>query len=158
MLEPIQAHIAQAALIDLDGTFLVEIGIFLVFAVMLNYLVVRPIVRTQQERRARIQGARIEAESMDLRAAQAYEDYQHQITEARKEALSEQRELRHHAEDRASRAIAKIRDEARRSLDASREVLEEDAQKTRVAMAPQVDVFARLIVQRLLSPSDGGVS
>ena len=153
MLEPIQAHLIQASLIDLDGTFLVQLGIFIVFAVLLNYLVVQPVLRAQQERYARMQGARIEAESMDLHAAKAYEDYQQRIAAARRDAMLVRDDMRKAAESASAKMLAQVREEAQRSVDSGREVLASDAEKVRMEMAPKVEEIAGAVADRLLPGS-----
>ena len=88
MLQPLQEQIVQAGLVDLDGSYVVQLAIFLVFGLILNLLVVKPLGRLQELRYARMEGARVDAEKMDLRAAEASASYQRQIDDARGAAVA----------------------------------------------------------------------
>ena len=154
MLQPLQEHVLQAGLVDLDGSFLVQLGIFLVFWMILNAFVVKPLGRLQELRYARMDGARIEAEKMDLRAAEANASYKGQIDEARSAAVSLREDARNRATEEAQIAVTAVRAEAEKNLAAGRAVLEESATKGREEVAAEVEVLANFIADQLLD-SDG---
>ena len=150
MLPPLQEHILQAGLVDLDGSYLVQLAIFMVFALILNFLVVRPLGRLQELRYARMDGARVEAEKMDLRAAEANASYQGQITEARTAAVSLRETARDTATSETQTKLDAIREESSKSLEAGRSLLAENAEKSRTELDQEVETLATLIANGLL--------
>ncbi|MGM0576574.1 MAG: hypothetical protein ACQEXJ_12665 [Myxococcota bacterium] len=151
MLEPLQDTVLQAGLVDLDATFVIQLGIFLVFAVLLNVLVVKPIMKAQQTRWERMEGSREEAEGMDLRAAEAAADYEKKIAEARRQAVAVRDELRREGEQESAAQLASVRSEAEKNLRTSRAMLEEEAAKVRGETDGVVKQLAKAVADRILS-------
>ena len=87
MLSSIEEQAVQAGLVDIDGTFVIQLGVFLVFFVLFSTLVVKPLIRTYRLRFDRMQGAREAAEEFTARAAAASSTYEAKIDEARKNAM-----------------------------------------------------------------------
>ena len=157
MIEAIHEPILQAGLVNLDPESLgIQFCIFIAFALMLNALVVQPMIRTHQARFARMQGARDEAEKMDLRAAEAHGAYQEQIGDARRAAVAIREELKADAESNAREALTQATDETSRTLDSGRAVLSEAVGDARPDLDGQVEELAQLIADRVLS--DGGTA
>jgi len=155
MLPSLQEHILQAGQVDLDGSYLVQLAIFMVFAVILNFLVVKPLGRLQEMRYARMAGARIEAEKMDLRAAEARNSYQGSITEARTAAVNLRESARDAATASVRTSVDAVKEESAKSLEAGRAVLSESADKSREQLEQEVEALATLIADELLSTKGG---
>ncbi len=147
--------LAAAGLVDLDASILVQLGIFAVFGVLLNVLVVRPMRKTQEARFARMEGARQEAEGMDLRAAEAHGEYEKNIETARQAAFAIRDEIRDGAESAATASVANVRSEASRLLAAGREELAASGEKARVDAEPTTRELAETIASHLLAGSGG---
>lgn len=145
----------HAGLVDLDASLLVQLGLFLVFAVSLNLLVVRPMMRTHEARFARMAGARKEAEAMDLRAAEAHGEYERRIGEARAEAVRVRDELKSAAEAAASEALQAVRDESARTLEAGRRDLHATGERARKDVEPVVRDLAEVLSRHLLTGTKG---
>jgi F-type H+-transporting ATPase subunit b len=157
MLQPLQEHILQAGLVDLDGSYLVQLAIFVVFALILNLLVVKPLGKLQELRYARMEGARIEAQKMDLRAADASASYRSRIGDARAEAVGLREAARDQATTEANSRVSAVRDEATRHLEAGREVLDQSAERGRADLEQEVEKLAAYIADRLLDAEGKGV-
>ncbi len=155
MQPSLQEHILLAGTVDLDGSYLVQLAIFMVFAVILNFLVVRPLGRLQELRYARMDGARIEAEKMDLRAAEAKTSYEASIAEARSEAVTLRDTARDDATALVRSKIDAVRGEASKSLETGRSLLNENAEKSRGEIDQEVEVLATLIADELLNAKGG---
>jgi F-type H+-transporting ATPase subunit b len=151
MLPSLQEHILQAGTVDLDGSYLVQLAIFMVFAVILNFLVVKPLGRLQELRYARMAGARIDAEKMDLRAAEARNSYQGNITNARTAAVSLRESARDAATATMRSAIDAVKGESAKSLEAGRTVLNDSAEKSRSQLEQEVETLATMIADQLLN-------
>jgi len=157
MLQPLQEHILQAGLVDLDGSYVVQLAIFLVFAMILNFLVVKPLGKLQELRYARMEGARIEAQKMDLRAAEANASYRSRIDNARTEAVSLRESAKEQATKEAHALIDGVRDESSKNLEAGRVVLGQSAEKGRADLEQEVEKLATFIADRLLDTDGKGV-
>jgi F0F1-type ATP synthase membrane subunit b/b' len=150
MLPSLQEHILQAGTVDLDGSYLAQLAIFIVFAVILNFLVVKPLGRLQELRYSRMAGARIDAEKMDLRAAEARNSYQGSISDARTAAVSLRERARDAATTSVRASVESVKDESSRSLQAGRAVLNESAEKSRDQLDQEITTLAALIADQLL--------
>jgi F0F1-type ATP synthase membrane subunit b/b' len=155
MLPSLQEHILQAGTVDLDGSYLVQLAIFMVFAVILNFLVVKPLGRLQELRYARMAGARIEAEKMDLRSAEARNSYQGSITDARNTAVGIRETARDAATATVRNSVEAVKGEATKSLEAGRAVLGQSAEKSRSQLEQEVESLATLITNELLNTKGG---
>ncbi|MGB0588239.1 MAG: ATP synthase F0 subunit B [Myxococcota bacterium] len=155
MLPSLQEHILQAGTVDLDGSYLVQLAIFMVFAVILNFLVVKPLGRLQELRYARMAGARIEAEKMDLRAAEARNSYEGSITDARNTAVGLRETARDAATSTVRSSVEAVKGESAKSLEAGRAVLSESAEKSKVQLEAEVQTLATLIADELLNTKGG---
>ncbi len=159
MLEPFQNSLHQniqaAGLVDLDGTFLVQLGIFLVFFLVLRALVVKPMVKAQEARYSRMEGARQQAESMDLRAAEAFTSYDKRMDEARKSAVTIREDLKREAAAERNRLTADVTAEVNQQLAAGQQRLDAQVAEVRAAMQREVEALATLAADRILRAEEG---
>lgn len=156
MLTPLQQELLRAGLVDLDGSFFVQLGIFALFALIINGLVLKPLGKVQELRFARLAGARAEAERMSAEADEASAQYRERMDAETAEAVAMRDALKEAAEQSARGDISAAREEADRTLTAGREVLAEQEASTRKEMQTSVDDLAEAIAHRLLSKGGGG--
>ena len=71
MNEILGSGLLTAGLVDLDGSLLIQLIVFGIFFLVLNMLVVKPMIAAHDARYEKMEGARKEAQSTDLRAARA---------------------------------------------------------------------------------------
>ncbi len=155
MLSALQVSLLRAGgPVDIDGTILVQLGIFVVFAVLLNVLVIKPLMAAQQTRYSRMEGARKDATSMDQRTADASADYEAKITAARQGAVSIRDDIRSEAESKASEMVTSVRQTTQETLSGELASLRDSADKTRAGLEAEAESIAAQIAERLLS--DGG--
>ena len=147
--------VRAAGLVDLDASLLVQLGIFAVFAVALNLLVVKPMARTHAARFARMAGSRQDAERMDLRAAEAHGEYSKKIAHSRQEAMALRDELRVDGEKAAAASVNGVRDEAVRTLTAGRQDLDKAAVRARADSEAVVRALADTIATHVLAGPKG---
>lgn len=158
MLDTLQRGILQAGIIDFDWSLVFVLVLFLVFWLALEALVVKPMRAAHEQRFERMAGARTEAERMDLRAAEAWADYQRRLGAARAHALTIREGLQSEAAERAAESLGAVRREAEGSLSAGRSVLAEAADKARVDIAPKVEELGVHIADHILSSPHGGTA
>ena len=94
--------------------------------------------------------ARVEAEKLDLRAAEAQANYRTQIQAAKSDAVAIRDEKKSAAEAVAREAIAAVRSEAEKSLETGRSVLADSEAKNRADVDAQVETLAVLIADSLM--------
>lgn len=150
MLESIQEPILRAGLVDLDATFLVQLALFIVFALILNKKIVQPMVRTHEARHDRMAGARAEAERMDLRASEAHTAYQTRLDAARGDAVQIRDGIRDEARRLADAELEAVRAELAAAQDKSRGELNTEAARVRASSDAVVEELAGVLATRAL--------
>jgi hypothetical protein len=76
MNEIFGSGLLNAGLVDLDGSLLIQLVVFGIFFIVLNILVVKPMIAAHDARYEKMEGARKEAQTMDLQAARARAEYE----------------------------------------------------------------------------------
>ena len=145
------SRMLHAGLVDLDGTFLIQLGIFLIFAIMLNFLLIQPLMKAQDARFSRMAGAREDAESANQRAADAFEGYETRLSRARKDAVQVRDALRTEGEGAAQALLSTTREETAAALGAGRATLTEEADRNRQSMQQEIDRLADAVAGRVLN-------
>ena len=79
MNEILGSGLITAGLVDLDGSFLIQLIVFGIFFIFLNVLVVKPMIAAHDARYSRMEGARKEAETTELQAARARAEYEESL-------------------------------------------------------------------------------
>jgi F-type H+-transporting ATPase subunit b len=148
------AHLAGSAkdppLIDLDSTIFVQLGIFVLTAILLSKFLFKPYLKMRAARSEGIDGARAEATRMDDEATAQITSYDTSFAAARKKASAERELVRAQAAER-ERAIADAaRKQSQGAIEASRATLTEAAATARAQLAPRADEIARSIVKKVL--------
>ena len=113
-----QVHAPQ--LIDVDGTILVQLGLFLVLAVVLTKLLWKPYLRVRAERVNRVDGYRKDAARMEAEAAARLARAEADLAEARRVGSGERAVARAEAHAREQTLIAEAQTEAQRVLATAR--------------------------------------
>jgi F0F1-type ATP synthase membrane subunit b/b' len=150
MLSTIEEQVVQAGLVDIDGTFVIQLGVFLVFFALFSALVVKPLIRTYRLRYERMQGAREAADAFTARAAAASSTYEAKIDEARKSAVHIRNDLKSAAEEKSRAQLEGVERESARVLESGRAVIADDAQAARTDVEAQVEELAQLVAARVL--------
>ena len=160
MLETLEEGLLSAGLVDLDGTFIVQLGIFLLFFILLNFILIRPMMKARDERYSRMQGARKDAEELDLRAADVAEEYESKLDTARRSAVEVRDELRAGAEKDRDKMLSKVRSEVEQQLASRAAERKAELEKARADMDKLVDELSDLAVARIMADradgADGG--
>jgi F0F1-type ATP synthase membrane subunit b/b' len=150
MLSTIEEQVVQAGLVDIDGTFVIQLGVFLVFFALFSALVVKPLIRTYRLRYERMQGAREAADAFTARAAAASSTYEAKIDEARKSAVHIRNDLKSAAEEKSRAQLEGVERESARVLESGRAVIADDALAARTDVEAQVEELAQLVAARVL--------
>ena len=138
------------AVIDIDGTFFIQAGIFVVLVLVLHPLLFAPWLAAQARRAEAIGGALAKARTLRSDADTLVADYERGLSDARERALGERATRRHEVEAAQARKIADARATALTSLTSERDRLATAAEQARAGLAGQVDALATEIANRLL--------
>jgi F0F1-type ATP synthase membrane subunit b/b' len=145
-----EATTVIAGIVDVDASFVFQLGLFLLFFLLMNFLVIRPMLRAHQLRFSRMEGARQDAEAMDLRAARAHAEYEEKITSTRQDAVSEREAIRDKANENRRIAVDEVRTEIAAAMAKAKDARTKSVDSALAEVDAQADALADAIVARLI--------
>jgi len=152
--EQIQAAFEQslvyAGMVDIDNSLFFMLGLFLLFAVLLYILVMKPLIAAQQERHAGTGGAREGAGQIELAIAQQRKSYEQRLGTAKKDAVSIRESLKEAANKSSAANIAESRATADAHHAEQMTEIAAAAKTARAELASQSDTLASAVVAKLL--------
>lgn len=153
MLQPMLGTIAAGGehpLIDIDGTVLIQFGLFLLMAFLATQWLFKPYLRMRDERTEGIEGARQEAEAFSAEADAKLADYEAKLAAARSRAHQEQRKTRAEAAEYQREVTDKARQEAAKAIEDAQAKVDADTEAARAELMPKADALATEVVSKLL--------
>jgi F0F1-type ATP synthase membrane subunit b/b' len=99
----------EPQLIDLDGTFFIQLGVLFVLMLALTRLLWKPYLRVRAERVSRVEGYREEAARLEADAQQRLERAEGALAEARRVGAGERAVARAEAHAREQTLLAEAR-------------------------------------------------
>jgi F-type H+-transporting ATPase subunit b len=151
--EPFVFAIVAAPVIDVDGTFFIQAGIYIALILVLNPLLFKPWLAAQARRRESIDGALEKAKNLRVEADALSEEYDSRLADARDRAAASRSKARREEEAEQAKTLAEARDEAAKDLDAARERTAREADAAREALRGRVDELAAQISDKVLGGS-----
>ncbi len=142
-----------APVVDIDGTFFIQAGIFLVLMVLLQQLLFKPWLEVQARRNEKIDGAFAQAEALERKAKQYESEYAEDLRKAREAALTMRSKSRHEKEAEGETLVSSARSEAAAELGAEKARIRDEATKARSALEGRIDELAENITQKVLGRS-----
>jgi len=137
-------------MINVDYTFLIQAGIFILFVFLVNHLLFRPVVKVLERRREATTGAQEKALSLQKKAENEETVLEEKLLKARQEAAIERDKLR----KKILVAQKTVIDQAKRTMEkdipALREKATAEARKVEVFLKGEVDALAEKIVKKTL--------
>ncbi len=140
-------------IIDVDGTVILQFGVFVLLAMIATKLLFKPYLAMREERDKGITGARQEAERLGAEADGQLADYETKLAAARAKAHDEQRKIRIEAAAHEQEVTGKARAEALKAIEASKAKVNEETEAARAELMPKADELANSIVAKLLGRS-----
>ncbi|PKN56946.1 MAG: hypothetical protein CVU56_13455 [Deltaproteobacteria bacterium HGW-Deltaproteobacteria-14] len=144
-----------ARLVDLDWSIAFMLGLFLVFAFLLTKLITRPMMQSQEQRYASMEGARDAAAQAEIVAAETQLAYEKQHTVARQSAVEVRDQIREAAVATARTTVEKVRAEVTAEVASSNDELAAAAAKARAEMKPHVEQLATALSVKLVKQTGG---
>ena len=142
--------LSEGSIIDLDGTLLVQLGIFLVLFFVLRALVFKPMTSLFAAREEAIDGAREEARRMEREAKEQSGGFDEAIRRVRTEAGEQRDKLRADGLQIERAMLDTVKDETGRLLEDASVKLEAERETVRRTMAAQTPALARAVASKLL--------
>jgi F-type H+-transporting ATPase subunit b len=144
------ALLSGASIIDLDGTFFVQMVLFFVAFFVLRALVFNPLLAVFEAREVAIDGAKEEAARLTAKAATAGQTFDDELKKVRTTAAVERDKLRLEAQKREREIQDAAKIETDKSLAAAEAKLASESTALRQELATSVPALGRQIASKLL--------
>jgi len=141
---------APPPLIDVDGTVLIQFGLFLVMLFVLSRFMFRPYLKLRDLRKEGIEGARQKAVDMDERAKKIVSDYEENLQKARQRGAEERLRLRQEGAARERQIVGAAREEVGRTTEAAKANVAKQAGEAKAQLDAQAQVLARQMASKIL--------
>ncbi len=149
--ESVDQTFRSAGMVDLDLSYVFMLVLFIVFAVLLYKIVVQPLMEAQQQRFAGTGGAREDASTAELAAAEARLAYETDLAKARQDAVLVRDELRDAAVKESQGLLAAAKTDVEAAMTAGRGEISNATKQARGEMNKHVDELSTLLAERLLA-------
>ncbi len=138
-------------MIDIDTTFYVQLGNFLVTLVGLNYLLVKPLRAKLKERADHMAGLLKESESFAERAEEKLKNYEEVLAEARKAGTAARLDVKAAAEAEETSLVEAAAAKAQAELAAARETIAKETEAAMATLKGQVPAMADKVAAKVLA-------
>jgi F-type H+-transporting ATPase subunit b len=149
-----RSHAPQ--LIDVDGTALIQFGLFVIAAFILTRLLWRPYLRVKGERITRVDGYRKDAARMEVDAAERLARAERELAEARRLGSGDRTVARAEAQAREQTMVAEAQAHGQRALAEARKKVDATLAAERARLQTSAVDIARKAAGRILGRELGG--
>lgn len=133
-----------------DITLLYQIALFLVFMVLINQILFKPMLRVIEERRTRTVGRRERAAEAEGKSAEIWKSYQAQLGEAKSVAENVRIDLVRQGETEGRKITETASAEAEKTVTELRARVQSEALEAKKALRAEVEVLARSMAEKIL--------
>jgi F-type H+-transporting ATPase subunit b len=144
---------AEAGMISVDGSLVIQIVNFVFLIWILNIVLYKPIRKILLQRKDKISGFEKNIQTSLRDAKEKDESLLAGIKAAREMGLKEKEALLNSAAEDERRIIKAIQEKAEEELTKIRQQIKKDADSARVALQEEIDNFAEAIGQKILGRS-----
>ncbi|MDY0059871.1 MAG: ATP synthase F0 subunit B [Myxococcota bacterium] len=138
------------SLLQIDNTFFIQLGLFLLLMIVLQRLLFRPLLETLQARRERITGRQAEAVRLRQEADELSRRYQTAMERTRQEAATIKAELVEAGKATEQQLLDEVRRAAYQQLEQAQREQEQTVAAARRELPPHAAELARTMVATLL--------
>jgi F-type H+-transporting ATPase subunit b len=143
-------QLLSGSLIDLDGSLLLELGLFFALFLLLNRWIFKPMIALFDAREAAIDGAKRDAKTIEAEAEKTLREFEGEMKKVKVEATRERDALRQDAVRLERELVAKAREEADAILGEATSQMNGEAAKIRAEMKTIAPELAKQIAEKLL--------
>lgn len=147
----LSALLSDGSIIDLDGSFFLQLAIFWVAYFILKATVFKPILAVLDAREETIEGSKREAKQVEQDARAKQQEFDEQLSSVRTRGNEEREALRAEAKHLESSLLDKVRAETQAQLREAEETLASEGRKAREHIDAQTPALAREIASKLLA-------
>jgi F-type H+-transporting ATPase subunit b len=137
-------------LIDIDGTVLVQFGIFVVMYLVLRHFLFVPYLRMRAEREAHIEGAEKTAQELLRKRETLDAEYQQRVQKARAGAEDERTRLQAEGRAREAEVLGLARTRAQARISETTKKIAAEVKTAQAELAKQAEPLARSLANKLL--------
>jgi F-type H+-transporting ATPase subunit b len=137
------------SIIDLDGTFFIQMAIYLAMFIFLQMAVFRPVVRILDARKSVTDGMEERAKELISEADAIVADFEQRVNVAKKELAEKQRRIIREAEAKERAIIRRAEEYARHHLDESLQKMERSVLDARAYLNKRVEPMVDVLVDKL---------
>jgi F-type H+-transporting ATPase subunit b len=148
-MQPLHTLLA-APVVDIDGTFFVQGGLFLMLVFVLKPLLFTPWLEAQARRKEAVEGSLVRATQLEADAESLVAKYDARLDAARDKANGVRATARREEDAAKAERLATARDVAQRELDEERARIESESTKAREELGGRVEDLASDIAHKLL--------
>ena len=145
------ALLSEGSIIDLDGTFWIQLGLFAVAFLALRPLIFRPMVALFEARENVIEGAKLEALRLQDEVSAETEEFDEEMRRIRLQAGEERDRLRAEGKHLERSVLDRVRQDTEKQLAEADAKLAVEASKLRDEMKATVPALAKQIASKLLN-------
>ncbi len=142
--------LSGGAVIDVDGSLLIQLAIFFIAFEMMRRLVFRPMIALFDAREASIDGAKREARRLEGEAEEKLRAFETEMKKVRTEAGAERDVIRQDAARLERELLNKAREDADAMMSEAEAKLDREASKIRADLKVNVPLLAGQIATKLL--------
>ena len=139
---------------DLDITFLLQFGLFVILLLILNPLLLRPMLQILEQPHEKIHGMRVEIERLQRQAAEDRENYEEQMGKALKEAQKAREEFRVAGREEERRILNAAREDVGRLITQAREEIRQAEVEAEQKLEAEVEGFAKDLMHKIVPGKD----
>ncbi|MBN2340906.1 MAG: ATP synthase F0 subunit B [Deltaproteobacteria bacterium] len=138
------------SLVDLDGTFFIQLGIFFVMFIFLYVALFKPVLRLIDARREATDGATEQANETREKAAKLANDVDAQLVDIRAVAAKERARLVDAARQKERELLASAMDAARTEMEKARAEMARSAETLRSQLHGDIGTLADAVASRMI--------
>lgn len=144
------AMAADGVIIDLDGSFFIQLGLVLVLWFVLNQLIFKPYLATQQLRYEKTEQARLQAQELRERAQELQTRHEQGWREGLDAAAQARKVLSTEGAKSREAAIERTRAETRERIEKAQEKLSAQVEQARLDLQQHAEQMAGFVVAKIL--------
>ena len=137
-------------MLDINYTLFIQIINFLFLVIILNWLLVKPVMKMIDERRNRVEGSEGEAERLMKEADENISEYESKLIEARMVASKEKEKIRMEGVQLEAEILRTARDETRKMVENLKMRIGEESKQASQNMKKEIDSLSLEMVERIL--------
>jgi len=149
-LSSVMSFAEGAVNVDLDLSFVVQIGIFVFLLVTLKPLLFDPMLRLFEEREERIDRTIEKARKTDEASAKALSKYEAILAKAREAGAAERDQHRAQGAKKEAELMAQVRAQTAATLEQGRAAIANEAKEARSKLQVEVGSLGRAMASRVL--------